>query len=403
MNYSLSKNAKILWAAPYCLHDSMSGAAIQMKLIYEQLMQRGYACRVLSALVFDKQEGFELFQALQIPQNEQSDWLEFKDKDIHYSYLKTKSSILDDMTRAEENKFYQKFIEIIAQFKPDILFIYGGGLLELFIITECKRRNIKTVLHVPNGNYANYHFPNVDLLLTDCQATANNYYRTSKVNILPMGTFIEPTKILVEGQRDNTFITFINPSPEKGAAIFLRLALMAKERRPEWKFLVVESRFTWEEVMRVYKQDPQTFSNVTFAKHTNNIKLVYEKTKLLLAPSVWYEAFGRVAVEAIMNGIPVISSLSGGLPDAVNKGGMSIATPAQCHKDYSYIPTEEEVQNWFDAMEEILDEKNYAHWEKTALEASKAHSLEKSTDTLISHFDNMYAGKASVHPQYFLL
>ncbi len=402
MNYHPSKNAKILWAAPYCLHDSMSGAAIQMKLIYEQLVKRGYACRVISALIFDKKEGFDHFQALQIPQNKESEWLEFRDKEIHYSYLKTKSSILDDMTRAEEIKFYKKYIEAIIQFKPDILFIYGGGILELFLINECKRRNIKTVLHVPNGNYVNYHFPNVDLLLTDCQATADNYYKSNKMNMLPMGTFIEPSKVLIDGQKENTFITFINPSPEKGAGIFLRIALMAKERRPEWKFLVVESRYTWEEVMKVYKYDPQTFTNVTFAKHTNTIKLVYGITKLLLVPSVWYEGFGRVAAEAIMNAIPVISSLSGGLPNAVNNGGMSIATPEQCHKDYLYIPTEEEVQNWFEAMEEILDEKNYANWEKIALEASKVHSLEKSTDTLISHFDNMYLEKASTHPQYFL-
>ncbi len=394
-----SKNAKILWAAPYCLHDSMSGAAIQMKLILEQLIKRGYPCCVVSALIFDTPEGYNLFHSFEKSIDKDNLWLEFTENSITYSYLRTQSSTLGKMMRIEEIEFYNKYLEVIEQFKPDIFFIYGGGMLELFLINECHRRGIKTVLHVPNGNYADYNFPNVDLVLTDCPSTAKYYYRSNHVNILPMGTFIDPEKILVT-QRDNTFITFINPCPEKGVALFLRIALMAKESHPDWKFLVVESRYTWEQVMIEFGFDPKTFTNVTFAKHTNNIKLVYEKTKVLLAPSAWYEAFGRVAAEAILNGIPVISSLSGGLPDAVNNGGLSIPAPQKCHEDYSYIPTAEEALSWINALETILND--YPNWEKKALDASKVHSLEISTNRLISYFDDMFIGKASVHPQYFL-
>ncbi len=399
-DYHPSKNAKILWAAPYCLHDSMSGAAIQMKLILEQLVQKGYSCKVVSALIFDTPEGFNFFQSYEKNIEKNNLWLEFNEKSIRYSYLRTQSSALAKMMRAEEIELYHKYLEVIAQFKPDIFLIYGGGILELFLINESHRRGIKTVLHVPNGNYADYNFPNLDLVLTDCASTANYYYQSNRVNILPMGTFIEPEKVLATSERENTFITFINPSPEKGVALFLRIALMAKEKHPSWKFLVVESRYTWEKVMLEFGFDPKTFTNVTFAKHTNNIKLVYEKTKILLAPSVWYEAFGRVAAEAVLNGIPVVSSLSGGLPDAVNKGGLSIPAPQKCHEDYRYIPTEEEAQPWIKALETIMND--YPNWEKRALEASKVHNLETSTSRLISYFDEMFLNKASVHPQYFL-
>lgn len=37
------------------------------------------------------------------------------------------------------------------------------------------------------------------------------------------------------------------------------------------------------------------------------------RTKILLVPSTWCEAFGLVVVEAMLRGIPVISSDAGGL------------------------------------------------------------------------------------------
>jgi hypothetical protein len=47
------------------------------------------------------------------------------------------------------------------------------------------------------------------------------------------------------------------------------------------------------------------------------MKQVWEKTKVLVIPTLIQEAFGRVAVEAAINGIPVIASDKGGLPEAV--------------------------------------------------------------------------------------
>jgi len=38
-----------------------------------------------------------------------------------------------------------------------------------------------------------------------------------------------------------------------------------------------------------------------------------------LAPSLWPEPFGRVALEAISQGTPVISSNKGGLPEIIQK------------------------------------------------------------------------------------
>jgi glycosyltransferase involved in cell wall biosynthesis len=61
------------------------------------------------------------------------------------------------------------------------------------------------------------------------------------------------------------------------------------------------------------------------------MKSIYGKARVLLAPSLWEEAWGRVATEAQFSGIPVLGSLRGGLPEAIGPGGELIdgSAPAE--------------------------------------------------------------------------
>jgi glycosyltransferase involved in cell wall biosynthesis len=47
---------------------------------------------------------------------------------------------------------------------------------------------------------------------------------------------------------------------------------------------------------------------------------LFEKIDVLVVPSLWHEPFGRVAIEAMAWGIPVIASQRGGLPEIVQPG-----------------------------------------------------------------------------------
>jgi glycosyltransferase involved in cell wall biosynthesis len=47
---------------------------------------------------------------------------------------------------------------------------------------------------------------------------------------------------------------------------------------------------------------------------------LFEKIDVLVVPSLWHEPFGRVAIEAMAWGIPVIASQRGGLPEIVQSG-----------------------------------------------------------------------------------
>lgn len=107
-------------------------------------------------------------------------------------------------------------------------------------------------------------------------------------------------------------ITLINMTVEKGAEVFYALA----ERMPKRKFLGVVGGYG-EQVLR------DDLPNVEIVPHTPGDRMakdVYARTKILLAPSS-YESYGRVAVEAMCSGIPVIAHPTPGLTESLDTAG----------------------------------------------------------------------------------
>ena len=87
-------------------------------------------------------------------------------------------------------------------------------------------------------------------------------------------------------------------------------------------------------------------SNVTLLPARNDMRSIYGKCRILLVPSLWEEAYGRVAVEAQISGIPVVASNRGGLPEAVGGGGI-------------LVNPESPISEWVSAVRELWDDERY--------------------------------------------
>ena len=61
-----------------------------------------------------------------------------------------------------------------------------------------------------------------------------------------------------------------------------------------------------------------------------NIDEMLRATRILLMPSLWYEGFGLIVMEAMLRGIPVVASDSGGLREA--KAGTGFPDPGARHR-----------------------------------------------------------------------
>ena len=69
--------------------------------------------------------------------------------------------------------------------------------------------------------------------------------------------------------------------------------------------------------------------NVTIRPNAADPRTFYAVSKLLLVPSLWNESFGLVAAEAMLNGIPVLASNRGALPETIGDAGFLFDIPAR--------------------------------------------------------------------------
>lgn len=108
-------------------------------------------------------------------------------------------------------------------------------------------------------------------------------------------------------------VTFINLYRMKGPEVLWRLARSC----PDIKFLGVKGGYGEQVIQRGYP-------NVEIVESTQDMAGdVWSRTKVLAVPSR-YESFGRVVVEAMASGIPVVAANTAGLIESVGKGGILI-------------------------------------------------------------------------------
>ncbi|MBI0436023.1 glycosyltransferase [Roseomonas sp. KE0001] len=75
-------------------------------------------------------------------------------------------------------------------------------------------------------------------------------------------------------------------------------------------------------------QDPHITNRVTELGQSHDAKYLgflnppelFKMIDVLVAPSIWHEPFGRVVIEAMAHGVPVIGTDRGGIPDIVENG-----------------------------------------------------------------------------------
>lgn len=394
---------KILWMSPYSLHDITSGASIHCRAILESLQQRGFTVWSFATFVFDRPYGGnatfgDLGQLF--ARNPQAKLFQFDDRGIHYIYLKNQHTAEMERTVSEQNEFFERYLDVLSAYKPDLVVGYGTGMDSYTCFAEAQRRGIATVYFVMNGKHAHFTFPHLDLVLTDSHTTAQLYAEREHINCTPIGQFIEP-KYVVAPERQPSFVTLVNPDFSKGLSIFAKLAKACQSALPELKFLVVNSRsnfvaglpYLHEPGSTVKPFTAQNFPNVLMTNATNDMRLVYARAQVLLVPSLAYESWGRIASEALLNGIPVLGSKIGGIPEAINGGGIVLEPPAHCRQDFTELPSDEEIAPWVEALKRLVS----ADWSAAIANARRNVDINELSSRLATQLTTLCQQRQAAH------
>jgi glycosyltransferase involved in cell wall biosynthesis len=313
--------------------------------------------------------------------------------------FRCRSSMPEVWFRGEREALLAEFDRTIRDFRPQVLLTYGGDAVarEMIRCAEGNRQwavgsrvkdGIKIVFWLHNFAYQDRElFRDVDRVIVPSEFS-RQWYRERlglECDVLPYAIDWErvvrgqesegrgqeetshPGPLPASGARESDpssqpstlnsqrYVTFVNPVPAKGLYVFARIAEQIARRRPDIPMLVVEGRgrASWLEQVPI---DLSWATNLYAMENTHAARDFYAVTKILLVPSLWNESFGLVAAEAMINGIPVLASNRGALPDVVGDAGFLFEVPSKYTPDACLVPSAEEVEPWVTKIMQLWDD-----------------------------------------------
>ena len=261
-------------------------------------------------------------------------------------------------------KSRQQFREIIKQNRPDIIQVQNVyPLISPSVLVEAKRQNIPVVMRCanyrlicPNGllmtngricekccggqeywcifrNCEKNYLKSLGYALRNYIARKKKYflnyvtayyaqtefqkqkliaegYPAARITVIP--NMVDSTGIEVSDEQGE-YIGYVGRiSPEKGLQTLVGSARACSD-------IQFKAAGSYARMPQLPQQAP---NNSKFLGHLNNGQLgqFYNNSRMIVLPSIWYEGFPSVVIEAMLRQKPVICSHIGGLPEIVEDG-----------------------------------------------------------------------------------
>ncbi len=285
--------------------------------------------------------------------------------------------------------------QVIAAFAPEAILLSTDDPAQQLLETSLGAGGarlvylVRTTLSLPFGPEA--AFPSRErterLRRTDAVVAVSRYvaeyvrrWSGLEAVALPI-SLLEPGPWEALGRFDNEFVTMVNPCAVKGISIFLALA----DALPRIRFAAVPTWGATAADLEALGRRP----NVTILPPAADIGRILVRSRTVLVPSLWAEARCRIAVEAMLHGVPVLASNVGGLPEAMM--GIDYLLPVrpieryQRRVDEKLVPVpevpEQDITPWRAALEELLgDPERWAGLARASREAALAYAAGLSVE-----------------------
>ena len=393
---------RVLVASIHGYVDPSSGAAWSTRERMELIAARGVDCRVVSTGVLDYRAETPIgpiLAAQGVPVRKGRARLaggggvevyDFTLGGVRVTLLPTASSLVGrSPDAAEAAAWLDLATQALGRFRPQVLSTYGGTAASLELMGRARRMGIAVTFNLHNFEYRRpATFADAAAVIVPSEFARRHYAEALGLDCVAIPNPIDPRRVVADDPAPR-FATFINPVAEKGVAVFARIAAELGRRRPEIPLLVVEGRAPAAEGLARTGVDLSGAANLHRMASTPDIRDIYRVSRAVIVPSLWRESLARVVIEAMMNGVPVLASDRGGLPETVGDGGFLLPVPDRCTVDSGAVPTAEEVAPWVATLERLWDDPA---WEAQQRARARAESARWDRDQLVDRYLDLYAG-----------
>jgi len=376
---------RLLFASIHSYLDPSSGAALATRELLELMAARAWDCRALTCGVLDYQQETPLDDVLAaighpasrvgaaLSQGGEAEVFDFELGGVRVTLLPTAYSRAERAPNPREAALFLDLLEqILGRFRPQVLLTYGGHPVCLELMRRARARGAAVVFHLHNFAYNNpIGFADVSAVIFPSEYSRRLYGRRIGLDGTVIPDPIQLDRVVAEDP-DPKYVTFINPQPDKGLTVFARIALELGRRRPEIPLLVVEGRGTSDSLAGLLV-DLSGLTSLNRMANTPDPRDFYRVSRVVLMPSLWRESLGRVAIEAMANGIPVLASDRGALPETLGDAGFVFTIPERYTPASAAIPTAREVAPWVAAIERLWDHPDFEtrHRQRARTEARR--------------------------------
>jgi glycosyltransferase involved in cell wall biosynthesis len=364
---------RLLFASIHCYLDPASGAALCSREVLELLSARGWDCRALTCGILDYREETSVDELLDkvelsgaarrmnaaLPRGGAAEVVDLEAGGVRVTILPMSSSRAERAPGQREGAVFLELVQqVLDRFKPKALLTYGGHPVSLELMRRARASGTPVVFHLHNFGYGDRRgFADVSTILYPSEYSRRFHLKRIDLDgpVIP-----DPMRLdrVIAEDPDPRYVTFVNPQPEKGLAVFAAIARELFRRRPEIPLLVVEGRGTSDALGRL-SIDLSDLTSLNRMANTPDPRDFYRVSRVVLMPSLWRESLGRVAVEAMANGIPVLASDRGALPETLGDAGFVFTIPEHYTATSSAIPTAREVAPWVAAIEGLWDDPDF--------------------------------------------
>lgn len=250
---------------------------------------------------------------------------------------------------------------IAATFKPDVAVVQHQDTVP-FAATLIAA-GVPVVVYLRNLEYEELGGSLADLpksvrYIANSRFTATAYRDRYAIDPVVLPPLVDPDRYRTPGKGNRAVM--INPAREKGIDVVLDVA----ELCPEIPFLIVESWGMSDQIRQRIERINAGGAQVTLHPSTDDMRSIYAEARILLAPSQWEEAWGRVASEAHVSGIPVLGSDRGGLPEAIGPGGL-------------IVPHDAPAERWAEALSSLWhDEAAWTARSEAAIDHASRNEMQ---------------------------